>query len=372
MDVSVDQGPDPQPRSGRVVGALVALVAAGILVVAGSGTPEEVTEDPSESLPPPPSGPTTRPGERLGSLVPGLTGTVVVSVTDPGGGLQLLRWSAAEPSPTVTDLPPGTLTSDAWGRYLAVLVDNRYQAGDTLWIGDASYLEPLAFRAESVVWHSAWPGWLAWSSPDDAMVRRGRIRLGGSEVILGEVEPGGSGRPVWWADRRLVLHDQVLARLTVIGERGQVLGQMSDVAWFVNGGPLFAAVATPDRALLVAPDLTVESPAPWSADCTSGEFSPMSQTRIALLCSSGADRVQRLQVWERGESGFALVYEETVEGALPPRWDPSGRVLVVPLVDARRSATDLLFLRFDPTPVGHLETLTGVALSLEVTAVTAP
>ncbi|GIU92628.1 MAG: hypothetical protein KatS3mg011_1534 [Acidimicrobiia bacterium] len=220
MDVSVDQGPDPQPRSGRVVGALVALVAAGILVVAGSGTPEEVTEDPSESLPPPPSGPTTRPGERLGSLVPGLTGTVVVSVTDPGGGLQLLRWSAAEPSPTVTDLPPGTLTSDAWGRYLAVLVDNRYQAGDTLWIGDASYLEPLAFRAESVVWHSAWPGWLAWSSPDDAMVRRGRIRLGGSEVILGEVEPGGSGRPVWWADRRLVLHDQVLARLTVIGERG--------------------------------------------------------------------------------------------------------------------------------------------------------
>jgi hypothetical protein len=169
----------PNPRTDRppwplLVAVGIAGVVLGYLLGAAGGSndldtdveppPVGAGEAEAPSLPQPEDGPD---GARLGDLVPGLEGTLVVNVGEPAPYQGLMVWSRGWSSPRPSTMAAGgPISPNASGGQIARLVRAAGDIGpdSALHVGSwsGSPMAPARLDVRSFAWHGTDPGLIAW------------------------------------------------------------------------------------------------------------------------------------------------------------------------------------------------------------------
>lgn len=334
----------------------VAGIAIGVMVavaLSGSGSDEgpqpDVTADAATvsdpaNIPtttvttlPPPSDPT------LQDLVPGLSDSLIGFGFAADGAATVDRWDASEHEARSTTLPWGLVTADVSRSWIAVSSDQRYTAEQTLWIGNSSYVEPVAVSTQSYVWSSAIPGQLGFIERV-ALGGGGELRLrtrvfsfdGTQGPSLDVVVPTGS-QLVWYGPTQLTaivpVEDSDQVQLMRIGLDGNSRDTIV-VDEFIAGSDTFALVTIDGVRQLINSEHEIIGPFPSSTrGCGVGSFSPavnLLRRKLAMSCDL-PDGTRGIKVWNFGVGDPLAVTDGGFQEVLDLdtfSWDAAGRFVI--------------------------------------------
>ncbi len=313
----------PEPRLWGVLLVVVGL-AAGLLLGAiftGTGTqPDGVTDtvvgDPSAS-------PTTAPltttttevvVPRLGTMVPGMLDTLIVTAIDRSGMQVVSVWEPAGRAPANQPLPWGDIRADATRLWLAGGTANRWTGSRVLWVGNRAYMEPVSSAlVGDPVWHTRLAGHLAWveSDGDRRLLTTGAFTPGSPTIPRPVREVSATTEVAGWGDAGLLTvtwdDDGYRATLDLVRESG-VVEPGIEVSSPPAVGQFLIAVPSPSGGVVLL-DWTLQTvaAAPWSRDCWDARWGPNGLTAL-VRCGFGAD--QRVEYWldalETSEPAFTL------------------------------------------------------------------
>jgi len=290
-----------------VVGLLAGIVLGGLFTGtdADPGGPAGTVVDEPNAAPPSTAPLTTTTTEvapvRLAEMVSGMLDTLVTSALDRTGMAVVTSWSPAARAPSIENLPWGNLVADASRGWLAFGGPNRWVTGQTLWVGNQAYMEPISSQLSGgYAWHTRLPGELAWIEataegrqlvvsrflPGQIAIRRVVSELDDSIGLVGWTDTGYLTARYGPGDGVLELRD----------ETGTVFRTLDIAAGPLAVGRDLMSIVDPDGIpTLVDSNLTPVAPAPWGTDCSRVQWGPVG-LGVAVLCGFGTE--QRYEYWQ--------------------------------------------------------------------------
>ena len=339
-------------------GGLLVGLTFGVVFAGGDTEPATTTTTIPDTVISPSASPTTTTTtvpvrvERLATMAPGLTDTLVTVSVESSGVDGVTVWEPMNRSPAGSSLPIGSMSTDSLHQWLATVTTPRYSERGALWVGNAAYLEPLAVDVLGMAWHSRLPGELVWTEWSDDEIRLMATNLvpGRPSVPLLLTVLDEPLVPVWWTDAGIVLIDAASTRLTLLAADTESLGPDAgslDIDAFVAGSPSVGAIVTPDNeAVIIAPDLSIVSPAPWDSSCRSGSFTSFGTgSSLALSCRGNAEST--FEIYGIGGEDQLVTTDFILEvpNGADPGWTSDGSLAYVTNANPLRPSTELIFVR---------------------------
>lgn len=305
-------GEPPDEPGSRAPLFAVAGVVAGLLLGAlftGNGREPVNGSETQTMVSEPEAAPSTMPltttttevaPSRLATMVPGMLDVLVTSAVDRNGVSVVTTWNPSGRAPTVEPLPWGNLTADASRMWLAFGGPNRWVAGQTLWIGNHAYMEPVTSSLRGgPIWHARLGGSLAWieGAETERTLMTGRFVAGQAAIPRAVTALDEATVLVGWTDVgfltvRVDVEEQLLELRNSIGA---VETSVAISGFPLAVGPTVVAVNDPDgHPVLLDHGLAPIAAAPWGEDCHRGRWGL--GLGIAVHCGLGTD--QRFEYWQ--------------------------------------------------------------------------
>lgn len=307
-----ETGPPREPRSRGLVLVLAGLGAGLVLgaLFTGAG-PIDVTGPSSTAVSEPGASPTTTvrltttttesAPSRLATMAPGMLDVLVTTAVDRNGVSVVTTWQPAGRGPTVEPLPWGDLTADASKTWLSFGGPNRWLAGRTLWVGNPAYMEPVTSQLLfGPVWHTRYPGTLAWieGTPDSGALMTTELVAGQVATPRHVTAVDGLTTLAGWNDVGFLTARYELSSgtLELRGAAGEVIETIEISQGPITVGRDLIVVVDPDGdQILLDQTLTPVAAAPWEDDCQRSAWGPNGLT-VAVLCGFGTN--QRYEYWQ--------------------------------------------------------------------------
>lgn len=357
---SEEQTPVRDDRSRAViltVGGLVAGLLLGVLFT-GAGPGEEAASPgtavgepdatPTTTLPPTTTTTIEVVPSRLATMVPGMLDVLVAGAVNRNSVQVVTKWEPSGRAPTVEPLPWGAFITDSSATWLASGSTNRWVTGATLWVGNAAHMEPVTSTlAGGPVWHTRFPGQLAWLEPTPEFGRN----LMTAQFVAGQPA---TPRPLFavedttnlvgFSDAGFLMtrYGPGSGELELRNEDGEVLASREIATGPLAVGGDLVLVTDPDGVqLLLDHQLNTVGLAPWAPDCSWATWGP-NGSQVGLQCGFGND--QRFEYWDEPLTQSAPLFSHTGDEYADMGFTTNGTPFVVTIESLRPSSTIIFYL----------------------------
>lgn len=339
-----------------VVGALVAGLLLGVLFT-GNGPGEEAAS-PGTAVGEPDATPTTNPPtttttievvpSRLATMVPGMLDVLVVGGVNRNSSQVVTKWEPAGRAPTVEPLPWGHFVADSSATWLASVTLNRWVTGSTLWVGNTAHMEPVTSTlAGGPVWHTRFPGQLAWLGPTPEAGRNlmtAQFVAGQTATPRAVVEVDVQTNLVGWTSAGFLTarYGPGSGELELRDTAGEIQATREIATGPVAvGRNLIFAPDVDGTQVLLDHNLETVAAAPWDADCHRAAWGP-NGLQVSLLCGLGDN--QRFEYWQDPLALTVPQFVRTGEEFTDIGFTTNGTPYVVTIESLRPASTIIFFV----------------------------
>ena len=309
---SEKQLPTRDERSRSVILIVGGLVAGLVLGVLFTGEARNEGAAPTgTAVGEPAATPTTNPPvtttttevvpSRLATMVPGMLDVLVASAVNRNSSQVVTKWEPSGRAPTVEPLPWGVFVADSSATWLASGTTNRWVAGATLWVGNTAHMEPVTSTlASGPVWHTRFPGQLAWleSTPEGRRLMTAQFVAGQAATPRTVLAVDDMTNLVGWTSVGFLTsrYGPGSGELELRDGAGEVQTTREILPGLLAVGPdLIVATDLDGTQLLLDHNLNAVAVAPWDADCNRAVWGPINRT-VAVHCGFGDG--QRFEYWQ--------------------------------------------------------------------------